>query len=104
LVRQPEFNEAGTWAALPTSEQHGIDLLSPAQQRPDNPKSTGDRRPLFTRSASDSPMPVSNRKAESNSDWWPDLPEVPPLEDVDDVKLFRDLEHVQALDLEQGGL
>ena len=103
MVRPPGFNEAGAWPALPTSEQHGIDLLPPAQPRPANAKSGGDRWSFFTGSACDIPVPVSNVKAESIPDLWPELPQGPPLEDVDDAQVFRDLKHVQALDLEQGG-
>jgi hypothetical protein len=103
LLPQAGFNEAGAWPVLPKSEQHGNHLLPAARQRPDTAESTGDRRPLFTRSAGDGPVVMSNLKAESPSDLWPELPEGPPLEDIDDTQFVPDLQHVQALDLEQGG-
>jgi hypothetical protein len=91
------------------TEQNESSVPLPTRARRANAESSAERWPFVNGdlrvSTATTTSLQTERLAQSDvsTDWWPDLPQGLPQDNLEGMEVVRGLEHAQALDLEQRG-
>ena len=108
-VHPEAFHEVRRRASSLEAEQNEANVPLPTRARRANAKSNGEQWPFVddhmraSTTATKSLQTERVAQSQANMDWWPELPQELPPDNLEGMEAFRGLEHAQALDLEQQG-